>query len=76
MSIKSAFWPKKPYSAEAEVKKLRKQLQEKKDLIREMKKTEKDLCHRIWEKNDLIEKLKKALERDGRNIVDVVSGDD
>ena len=41
-----------------------------------MKNNEKDLCRRICEKTELIEKLKKALERDGRDTGDVVSGAD
>jgi predicted RNase H-like nuclease (RuvC/YqgF family) len=70
-SIRSAFWPKKPYSAEAEVKKLRKQLQEKKELIRELKKDKKDLYRRIWGQDDLIKQLKGIHERDGQDIGDV-----
>ena len=70
--LKSAFWCKKPYSAEAEVKKLKKQLQEKKDLLREIKKENKGLHREIWEQDELIEKLKGMLERDGRDIGDVI----
>ncbi len=73
-SLKSAFWYKKPYSAEAEVKKLKKQLQEKKDLIREMKKDKKDLYRQIWEQDELIEKLKGMLERVSKGIGDVIPG--
>jgi hypothetical protein len=73
-SFKSAFWYKKPYSAEAEVKKLKKQLQEKKDLIREMKKDKKDLYRQIWEQDELIEKLKGMLERVSKGIGDVIPG--
>ena len=73
-SLKSAFWYKKPYSAEAEVKKLKKQLQEKKDLLREIKKENKGLHREIWAQDELIEKLKGMLERDGRDIRNVIPG--
>jgi hypothetical protein len=72
--LKAAFWYKKPYSAEAEVKKLKKQLQEKKDLIREMKKDKKDLYRQIWAQDDLIKQLKEMPERDGRDIRNVIPG--
>ncbi len=73
-SLKSAFWYKKPYSAEAEVKKLKKQLQEKKDLLREIKKENKGLHREIWEQDELIEKLKGMLERVSKGIGDVIPG--
>ncbi|MGO9137253.1 MAG: hypothetical protein ACLP9S_04630 [Syntrophales bacterium] len=72
-SLKSAFWYKKPYSAEAEVKKLKKQLQEKKERIRKMKKTEKELYRTIWEQDELIEKLQRGLEEVGRDIGDITA---
>lgn len=67
-------WYKKPYSAEAEVKKLKKQLQEKKDLLREIKKENKGLHREIWEQDELIEKLKGMLERVSKGIGDVIPG--
>jgi hypothetical protein len=73
-SRKSAFWYKKPYSAEAEVKKLKKPLQEKKDLLREIKKENKDLHREIWAQDDLIKQLKEMLERDERDIGNVIPG--
>ena len=73
-NIKMSFWPKKPYSAEAEVKKLRKQLQKKRDVIKKMKKTEKDLYRTIWKQDDEIEQLKGMLERDGLDAGDMIPG--
>jgi len=70
--IKTSFWPKKTYSAEAEVKKLRKQLQEKKDRISRMKKTEKELYRTIWKQDELIEQLKGGLEQVGVDVGNVI----